>query len=83
MDDIDVKGYETFSKRYYLKGRDKESVLSFFNGNKLKFFEFNLNCKIYCNGNLVALYKYDRYLRPEECQNFIDEVLSIVKLFEE
>lgn len=64
--DIDFKDHQTFSSKYYLRGKDEEAIRKFFNDNLLSFLENNPMVHMESHRNKLLVYEKHDCLSPEE-----------------
>lgn len=82
LDDIDINGFENFSKKYYLKGENRDLIINFFTPNKVRFFEENPGWSLYSSGLYIAILKGKGFVKIEDYQIFVDDVLKILSVME-
>lgn len=80
FNDIDFDSYPEFSKRYLLKGADKDGVRNFFPPEIIMFFEKRTDWCAEAAGTFIAFWKGPGYLKPENYPPFIEELKEIVPI---
>lgn len=78
FDDIDIPGFEEFSKKYCLKGPDKNSVLIFFAPQVVMALEKTDGWRIQCSGNYFAFFKKSGYVPAADYPSFIEDVKGLL-----
>ena len=81
--DIDFDNFPDFSKNYFLKGEDEQSIRSIFTPELLNYFQNNPTIlNVEANKNYLLYYKLSKRSKPEELISFIAEAAKIVRLFD-
>ncbi len=75
--DIDFDEYPDFSKRYYLRGHDEQTIRDFFNGNVIQFLESHDEIHIECHKHRLLIFKQRDLMTTQE----IDEVVKFAEAF--
>ena len=78
FDDIDISNYPEFSKKYYLKGDEQNSVMSFFTPERIMAFEQNQGWTIYSSRNYFLLYKKNTHIPVKDYLTYIEEVKNLL-----
>lgn len=79
--DIDFTHYPEFSKKYYLRGEDEESIRRFFTEGIIHFLENREEMHIECHKNKLLFYKKRELLTPAEIdyiEKFAEDFLDII-----
>jgi MFS superfamily sulfate permease-like transporter len=79
--DLDFKDHPEFSKRYYLRGYDENSVRNFFNVNLINFFEGHEELHVEAHDNNLLIFKKRGLMSPSEIQSalkFTDELIKVI-----
>lgn len=74
FNDIDIEQYPEFSKKYYLLGKNKAEVLSFFTPERINYFEQNLNWTVYAKDNYMAFFKGVNLISIKDYEAYINEI---------
>lgn len=75
--DIDFDEYPDFSKRYYLRGHDEQTIRDFFNGDVIRFLESHDEMHIECHKHRLLIFKQRDLMTTQE----IDEVVKFAEAF--
>ncbi|PIS48054.1 MAG: hypothetical protein COT17_00175 [Elusimicrobia bacterium CG08_land_8_20_14_0_20_51_18] len=78
FEDIDIPGFGEFSKKYCLKGPEKNSVMIFFTPQRAMALEKTDGWRIQCSGNYLALFKKEGYIPVSDYLSFIEEVKALL-----
>ncbi|MEF3280535.1 MAG: hypothetical protein K6357_06175 [Elusimicrobiota bacterium] len=76
FDDIDISGFENFSKIYYLKGKNPDSVISFFTPERIMIFEQSPGYYVEAANNFLII--YSKSIIPVK-KDYIDKIVNIFK----
>lgn len=79
--DINFETHPEFSKRYLLKGEDKDAIRAYFNKSLLDYLENNLGYHIESNKKGLLFYVDKKQLTPEEIRNLITFVTGFLHLW--
>ena len=74
FDDIDIEQYPEFSKKYYLLGKNKDEILSFFTPERIAYLENNSGWTIYAKDNYLAFFKGVNRISANDYENYINEI---------
>lgn len=77
FDDIDISGFDEFSKKYYLKGKNKDMVLSFFTPERIMVFEKKLGFYVELSNNILVIHK-NRIIPIKDYAYFVDEIINLI-----
>lgn len=77
FDDIDISGFDEFSKRYYLKGKNRDMVLSFFTPERIMSFEKKLGFYVELSNNILVIHK-NRIILVKDYTDFVDEIINLI-----
>jgi MFS superfamily sulfate permease-like transporter len=77
--DIDFKEHPEFSKTYYLRGDDEQSVRNFFSGSIIQFLESHEEMHIECHKHRLLIFKQRDLMTPAE----IDAAVKFSEAFVE
>ena len=81
--DIDFTAHPDFSKKYYLRGEQEESVREFFSESLIHFLENREEMHIECHKNKLLFYKKRDTLEAAEIQYVISFVEDMLKVLNE
>jgi len=75
-EDIDIRGAEGFSGRYYLSGKDKGAIQAFWTPRRLSAFELPARAMLEANGRYLAFYRRSASVSAGNYPKFIEEATS-------
>lgn len=79
---INIEGYNRFSKMYYLQGDNEIEVLNFFSPALLEYLERNPQWCMYARSNYLVIYRDSKIIKVENYQTYISEVKEILDIVE-
>ena len=79
--DIDFEASEDFSKHYLLRGADEGAIRRAFNADVIAWFAQNAGWSAQTSGGCVAIFRTDRWCKPEEVPSFLADALRIQDAF--
>jgi hypothetical protein len=77
--DIDFQDFKHFSRKFLLKGPDKESIRKCFTPELIRFFERNDIYHLESNGEALLVFKHVRLASPNEMMKMISFSERLVK----
>lgn len=72
FNDIDIESHTDFSNRFYLIGKDKEEILTFFTNELVQFFESNPYYHIESDGSNLLIFSKERLAGIKELKALLD-----------
>jgi len=78
--DINFPHQDEFSRAYFLRGKDENTVRVLFQPGILSFFARNKGWTVEGGAEHLVIYRTG-YCKPDEVQHFLNEVNQIVQLF--
>ena len=78
--DIDVTGYENFSKRFYLNGKSPKKILELFDEKIIHFFENNEYYHVESDGSALLIFSKERVATVKEIEKLFNFGLSLTEL---
>ena len=79
--DIDFELFPTFSKRYFLNGKDEAKIREFFTPELIDLFEWNLGLCIEVQENIIIIYTNCKRCKPYEIRDFIKNAKVVFSKF--
>jgi hypothetical protein len=80
FNDIDFNAYPEFSKKYFLKGKNRDEVMAFFSPEILMFFARHPGWSVEVSEGFFACWKGERYLNAEDYPTFMEEVKEMASV---
>ncbi|MBP7795495.1 MAG: hypothetical protein KA059_01820 [Elusimicrobiales bacterium] len=77
FNDIDISGFEKFSKIYYLKGSDENAVLSFFSPERAAIFEENPGYYVEASNRYIIFHK-NKLIPVKDYRDYINSIIAIL-----
>lgn len=77
FNDIDISGFEKFSKIYYLKGSDENAVLSFFSPERAAIFEENPGYYVEASNRYIMFHK-NKTILLKDYRDYINSIIAIL-----
>ena len=78
--DIDIPGYENFSKRFYLNGKNPKKILNLFTEEIIRFFENNDYYHVESNGEAFLIFSKERIATSKEVKKLLNFGMSFSDL---
>ena len=78
--DIDITGYENFSKRFYLNGKSPKKILELFDEKIIHFFENNEYYHVESDGSALLIFSKERVATVKEIEKLFNFGLSLTEL---
>ena len=69
--DIDIPGYENFSKRFYLNGKNPKKILELFDEKIIHFFENNEYYHVESDGAALLIFSKERVATVKEIEKLL------------
>jgi hypothetical protein len=79
--DIDFPAYPDFSKRYYLRGENAESVRQIFTDQAVRYFEDHPGLSVEGSGARLIFYRQSKMVTVENIQDFLQQGFEVFSLF--
>ena len=70
--DISFSEVPEFSRTYLLRGPDEAAVRQLFNSSIIQFFEQERDLTVEAAGDLMFLYRYNKIVKAEEMETFVE-----------
>jgi MFS superfamily sulfate permease-like transporter len=78
--DIEFGDHPGFSKTYYLRGYDEQSVRDFFNGEVIKFLESHDEMHIECHKHRLLIYKKRDLMSTQDIETAVNFAQAFLKV---
>ena len=77
-EDINFESFPEFSKKFLLRGYDRNQIQNFLNTELIKLLEEKDNINIECFGNRFIFFRSGKLVSPKKIETFLDEGLVLL-----